>query len=175
MRMTKFAMEKVLIVIIVTMSLIVLTTCRFESYDSEEEAGTVVAIVNWMSAICGAEHERIPSTDFGTFETHLNDGVMLCILINKLLEDDGKRPVVIQKHVSLASQAVANIENFNSGCMYYGMAKEHTLQAGDLMDGRKDQFVNVLHCLHNLGFIANSKGYKPLYLGRRTITTDDFT
>ncbi|XP_053383525.1 uncharacterized protein LOC128549879 [Mercenaria mercenaria] len=97
---------------------------------------------------------------------------MLCVLINKLLEADGKRLEHFQKLAVTPFLVMINIENFNHGCMNYGMAKELTFQTGDLMDLKKDQFINVLRCLHNLGLIANSKRYQTAYLGEVPITTE---
>ena len=52
--------------------------------------------------------------------------------------------------------AMTNIENFNKGCMDYGMAKEFTFQSGDLWELRKAGFFNVLNCLHSLGFVVST-------------------
>ncbi|XP_053374653.1 rac guanine nucleotide exchange factor B-like isoform X2 [Mercenaria mercenaria] len=143
-----------------------------KSYDIEEKAGTVTQIIHWLNDICGAEHDQITGTDWKTFNTHLKDGVMLCVLINKLLEADGKSLVPIQKGAKSPFFAVDNIKNFNKGCIDYGMAEELTFQTGDLLDLKKDKFINVLHCLHNLGLIANSKRNQLRYSGEMSNTTE---
>ncbi|XP_045174317.2 transgelin-2-like isoform X1 [Mercenaria mercenaria] len=144
-----------------------------QNYDREEAAGTPKAVKEWMNAICQGEHDPIPiDADWKAFNTHLRDGVMICKLINKLLKADGKSPIQFQKKVMSPFVAMTNIENFNNGCVNYGLAKEFTFQSGDLWELRKGGFFNVLNCLHSLGFVANSNGYMPAYTGEISKTVD---
>lgn len=143
-----------------------------QNYDREEEAGTPTAVVNWVNAIIDGEHDPIPGNDWKTICTHLRDGVALCKMINKLLKADGKSTITFQKKVMSPFVAMTNLENFNKGCMDYGMAKEFTFQSGDIWEVRKGPFLNVLNCLHSLGFVANSKTYMPAYTGEISKTID---
>jgi len=143
-----------------------------QNYDREEAAGTPNAVITWMNAVCEGEHDVIKERDWKGFNTHLRDGVMMCKLINKLLKADQKSPITFQKKVMSPFVAMTNIENFNKGCMAYGMAKEFTFQSGDLWEIRKGGFFNVLNCLHSLGFVANEKGIKPTYTGEIQKTID---
>lgn len=143
-----------------------------QNYDREEAAGTPTHVVNWMNAICQGEHDPISDTEWKAFNMHIRDGVMLCKLVNKLLKADGKSPITFQKKVMSPFVAMTNIENFNKGCMDYGMAKEFTFQSGDLWEVRKAGFFNVLNCAHSLGFVANSKSMMPAYTGEISKTVD---
>ncbi|XP_060581376.1 transgelin-2-like isoform X1 [Ruditapes philippinarum] len=148
-----------------------------QNYDREEAAGTPQAVISWMNSICEGEHDPIPKPEgsepeWKVFNTHIRDGVMLCKLINKLLKADGKSPIQFQKKVMSPFVAMTNIENFNKGCMDYGMAKEFTFQSGDLWELRKAGFFNVLNCLHSLGFVANGKNVQPEYKGELSKTVD---
>lgn len=142
------------------------------NYDREEEAGTPTHVVNWINAVTQGEHDPIPETEWKAFNTHIKDGVMLCKLVNKLLKSDGKQPVQFQKKVMSPFVAMTNIENFNKGAMAYGLPKEATFQSGDLWEVRKSGFYNVLSSLHQLGFFAKSKGFKPEYTGDIKKTLD---
>lgn len=76
-------------------------------------------------------------------------------LINKLLEAEGKNKVHVQKKVASMFVAYTNIEAFNNGCLQYGLAKEFLVQSADLWEGRKGPFLNVINCLHSLGFLVS--------------------
>ncbi|PVD33715.1 hypothetical protein C0Q70_04975 [Pomacea canaliculata] len=136
-----------------------------QRYDQEEEAGTTKAVQLWINAVLQGEHEPIPSYSQRDLHKSLRDGVMLCKLINKLLEAEGKNKVHVQKKVASMFVAYTNIEAFNNGCLQYGLAKEFLVQSADLWEGRKGPFLNVINCLHSLGFLANSKGFTPTYTG----------
>lgn len=143
-----------------------------DNYDREEAAGTPTHITNWVNAIIEGEHDLIPATDWKSMCTHLRDGVALCKLINKLLKADGQQPIQFQKKVMSPFVAMTNIENFNKGCMQYGLEKESTFQSGDLWEIRKGPFLNVINGLHSLGFVANGKGWTPKYTGDIKKTLD---
>ncbi|XP_048729447.2 rac guanine nucleotide exchange factor B-like isoform X1 [Ostrea edulis] len=138
------------------------------NYDREEEAGTPVHIVNWLNDVLNGEHEQCAGTDWKSICTYLRDGVALCKLINKLLVKEGRGPVQFQKKVMSPFVAMTNIENFNKGCLDYGLAKEFEFQSGDLWEVRKGPFLNVINCIHSLGFVANSKKVMPCYQGEVT-------
>lgn len=142
------------------------------NYDREETAGVPQAICNWINAIVGSDHENIPATDWKSFNTHIRDGVMLCKLINKLLDAASKPKIMFQKKVMSPFVAMTNIENFNKGCSQYGLKEESTFQSGDLWEVRKAGFYNVISCLHLLGFEANAKCFMPAYTGEVTRTID---
>ena len=75
--------------------------------------------------------------------------------MNKLLKADGQQPITFQKKVMSPFVAMTNIENFNKGCMQYGLEKESTFQSGDLWEIRKGPFLNVINGLHSLGFVVS--------------------
>ena len=77
-------------------------------------------------------------------------------LINKLLESEGKSKVHVQKKVASMFVAYTNIENYNNGCLQYGLAKEFTVQSADLWEGRKGPFLNVINNIHSLGFLVSA-------------------
>ena len=54
--------------------------------------------------------------------------------------------------------AYTNIENYNNGCLQYGLAKEFTVQSADLWEGRKGPFLNVINNIHSLGFLVSVLG-----------------
>jgi len=135
------------------------------NYDREEQAGTPVHIVQWVNSHLQGEHCNCEGTDWKTICTHLRDGVALCKLINVLLKKDGRNPITFQKKVNSPFVAMTNIENFNKGTLDYGLAKEFQFQSGDLWEVRKGPFLNVINCIHSLGFLANSKQVMPAYSG----------
>jgi len=144
-----------------------------ESYDREEAAGTTNAIMIWINAVVSGEHESIPN--FSQKELHrcLRDGIMLCKLINKLLESDGKPKIKFSSKCASPFVARTNIENFSKGCGAYGLVKEFHIQSDDLYEGRKGPFVNVINGLHSLGMHANSKGFDPTYTGQQVKYMDN--
>lgn len=137
-------------------------------YDQEEQAGTTKAIQLWLNAVLQGEHDAIPAFSQKELHKSLRDGVMLCKLINKLLESEGKPKVHVQKKVASMFVAYTNIEAYNNGCLQYGLAKEFLVQSADLWEGRKGPFLNVINNLHSLGFLANSKGFQPSYTGSQS-------
>lgn len=137
-------------------------------YDQEEAAGTMNAVVAWVNAVTQGEHEGIANSSHKELHRALRDGVLLCILINKLLATEGKGKVSFQKKVPSPFVAMGNIESFNKGCIEYGLSKEFLFQSGDLWEGRKGPFLNVINGIHSLGFLANNKGFQPHYTGQQT-------
>ena len=64
----------------------------------------------------------------------------------------------MQKKVASMFVAYTNIENYNNGCLQYGLAKEFTVQSADLWEGRKGPFLNVINNIHSLGFLVSVSG-----------------
>ncbi|CAG5126116.1 unnamed protein product [Candidula unifasciata] len=141
-------------------------------YDQEEAAGTMTAVMNWVNAVTAGEHEPIANQSQKELHRALRDGVMLCKLINKLLASEGKNKVSFQKKVASPFVAMGNIESYNKGAAEYGLSKEFLFQSGDLWEGRKGPFLNVINGIHSLGFLANSKGFQPAYTGQQTKLLD---
>jgi|ERR1711874_60892 len=144
-----------------------------ERYDQEEAAGVTEAILIWINAILSGEHDSIPNKDQKELHRCLKDGVMLCKLINKLLASESKGKVSFQKKVASPFVAMGNMESFNKGCTDYGLSKEFLFQSTDLWEGRKGPFLNVINCIHSLGFLANSKGFEHTYTGEQTKYLDN--
>ncbi|XP_012944142.1 rac guanine nucleotide exchange factor B [Aplysia californica] len=139
-----------------------------ERYDQEEAAGVTNAIMIWLNAVLQGEHDSIPNSSQKELHRCLKDGVLLCKLINKLLASEGKGKVSFQKKVASPFVAMGNMESFNKGCLEYQLSKEFLFQSTDLWEGRKGPFLNVVNCIHSLGFHANSKGFQPTYTGEQT-------
>jgi hypothetical protein len=141
------------------------TEQKFEArYDEEEKLGTPAAIITWMSKVLGSDMGATPATDWQAIHNHLKDGVVLCKLINKLNTFAGKPTVKAGKATSSFS-ALSNIENFNLGAKDFGVPATALFQPPDLYEGRKAPMLNVINCLNQLGFVANSKGFNPKYEG----------
>jgi len=141
------------------------TEQKFEArYDEEEKLGTPAAIITWMSKVLGSDLGTTPATDWQSIHNHLKDGVVLCKLINKLNTFAGKPTVKAGKATSSFS-ALSNIENFNLGAKDFGVPATALFQPPDLYEGRKAPMLNVINCLNQLGFVANSKGFTPKYEG----------
>lgn len=138
-----------------------------QNYDREEQAGIPQEIVAWINKITTGDHDAIPDVEWKAFNTHIKDGVMICKLLNKLLKSDGKSPVQFQKKVMSPFIALTNIENFNKGCVEYGLPQETKFDSGDLNEVRKAGFYNVITALHALGVCANGKSFEPKYLGKK--------
>uniref|UniRef100_A0A0B6YFS7 Calponin-homology (CH) domain-containing protein n=1 Tax=Arion vulgaris TaxID=1028688 RepID=A0A0B6YFS7_9EUPU len=141
-------------------------------YDQEEAAGTMSAIVSWINAVVQGDHENIANQSHKELHKSLRDGVLLCKLINKLLATAGKNKVSFQKKVGSPFIAMGNSESFNKGASEYGLPKEFLFQSGDLWEGRKGPFLNVINSVHSLGSLANTKGFQPAYTGQQTKLLD---
>jgi len=144
-----------------------------ERYDKEEADGTTNAIMIWLNACLQGEHDTITSYAQRDLHRALKDGIALCKLINILLVADGKGKISFSKKCASPFVAMGNCENFNKACIEYGLAKEFLFQSTDLWEGRKGPFLNVVNCIHSLGFLANSKGFQPTYTGEQTKYIDN--
>jgi hypothetical protein len=141
------------------------TEQKFEQkYDEEEKLGTPAAIITWIQKIVGNEC-TFPGQDWQSIHNHLKDGVVLCKLINALNTFAGKPTQSFKAKATSSFVAMANIENFNTGCKDFGVPQTALFQTTDLYEGRKAPMLNVINCLNQLGFVANSKGFNPKYEG----------
>jgi len=134
-------------------------------YDDEEKLGTVTAILTWISKVLGGEAGHCKGTDSQSVHEYLKDGVLLCKLINKLNASAGKPAQTFKAKATSSFVAMANIENFNTGCRDFGVPTTALFQTTDLYEGRKAPMLNVINCLNQLGFVSNSKGYTPKFEG----------
>lgn len=139
------------------------TEAKFEQkYDEEEKLGTPAAIMTWINKILGGSVPACTGTDWQTIQSYLKDGVVLCKLINKL----GASPAATFKEKATSSfVAMSNIENFTNAAKEYGVSQTALFQTADLYEPRKATLLNVINCLNQLGFVANSKGVTPKYEG----------
>jgi len=142
------------------------TELKFEQkYDEEEILGTPGAIVDWITKVVGSEMTPFHGTDCKSIHCHLRDGIILCKLINVLNTFAGKQTISFQKKVATPFVAMGNIENFNRAATDFGLPQTALFQTTDLWEGRKGMMLNVVNCLNQLGFVANSKGFNPKYEG----------
>jgi len=147
-----------------------------ERYDKEEAFGTPDRIMDWMFVTLENDHPLlttpIKEVSWRGFNAWLRDGVALCKMINKLLDSAGKPPVKFVDPVTSSFQAMENIENFNKGCIDYGLPPVHTFNTIDLFECFKGPFLNVINCLNKLGFEANKQGFRPDYEAIEAPTRD---
>ncbi|KAL8582595.1 hypothetical protein ACOMHN_059804 [Nucella lapillus] len=145
-------------------------------YDQEEQAGTTEAVRLWINALMEGESGFTPIQTCSHKDLHhaVMNGAVLCRMINKLLKNDGQPPVHVQNKANTMFPAMTNIENYNKGCVNYGLAKEFLVQSADVWEGQKSCFLNVINNLHSLGFLANSKGNPAVstYTGEVQKTVD---
>jgi len=144
-----------------------------QRYEEAEKEGTMEAVLLWINASTQGDHASIPSAEFKDLHRSLRDGVMLCKLINKLLEAAGGKAVKFSAKAASPFVARTNIENFGKGCEAYGLNKEAVIQSDDLYEGRKGAFLNVINGLHSLAMLANSKGFSITYTGQQTKMLDN--
>ncbi|CAH1780562.1 unnamed protein product, partial [Owenia fusiformis] len=141
---------------------------RIGRYDKEEELGVPAAIVEWLNAIM-ADGEQCPGTSCDQIHAYLKDGVVLCKVMQKLT---GAK-VSFKAKATSTFVAAGNVENFNKAASAYGLATESLFQTTDLWEGRKANMLNVINCLSNLGFLANSKDYSVRYEAPKPPTNED--
>lgn len=132
-------------------------------YDMEEQAGTPAKIVGWITAVMGDEIPKAGGTDYHSIHVWLKDGTVLCKLINKLLLAAGLPKVGMKAKATMTFAAMENLGNFNTGCRNYGVQESALFQSSDCYEGRKGLMLNVVNCLNQLGFTANTKKYSPSY------------
>jgi len=134
-------------------------------YDEEEKLGTVTAVLSWISKVLGGDAGQCKGTDHQSVHEYMKDGVLLCKFINKLNASAGKPAQKFTAKANTSFVAMANIENFNTGCKDFGVPSTALFQTTDLYEGRKAPMLNVINCLNQLGFVANQKGFTPKFEG----------
>jgi hypothetical protein len=144
-----------------------------ERYDAEEKLGTPKSVVDWISATLGNEATACPGTGYQQIHEWLKDGVVLCKFINKISKAAGLPPTTFNAKASSSFVAMSNIENFNNAAKAYGVPQTALFQTPDLFEGRKGPLLNVINCLNQLGFVANSKGFSPRFEGIPTPKLDE--
>ncbi|XP_064603581.1 transgelin-2-like [Liolophura sinensis] len=143
------------------------------NYDREEAAGTPQAIVTWVNGVIQGQHDPCPNASFESIAAYFKDGIALCKLINTLLKNTGGSPVSFSKKITSPFVAMGNLENFSKGCESFGLPKTCIIQSGDVYEGSKAKFYNVLNTLHSLGMLANSKNIQPQYTGKMVKLMDN--
>jgi hypothetical protein len=136
-------------------------------YDKEEELGVPQRIVDWILKVVG-NVDNGPKNgvyDWKAVHALLKDGVVLCKLMNRLLKHVGLPTFGYRPSAPSSFVAIANIDSFANAARQYGVSEMSIFQSADLYEGRKGQLINVLHCLNQLGKIANARGYTPAYEG----------
>jgi len=138
-----------------------------KKYDDEEKLGTSARVLDWINKTLQSREpgfQPCQSTDWRSIQQFLKDGIVLCKLINILLEADKMPKIRFRSKAKMAFVAMANIESFNLAAEEYGVPTEALFQTNDITDGRKGPMINVINCLNQLGFVANGKGFQPAYL-----------
>jgi len=133
-------------------------------YDEEEALGTPACVINWMNAVLGSDVATKSTTGWKAIADYLKNGVVLCVFINKLRTAAGLDAKSYQKKVVSNFVAMQNVEIFNTAAREYGVPETALFQTTDITDGRKATMVNVINCLSQLGFVANSKNFSPAYV-----------
>lgn len=135
-------------------------------YDKEDELGLPQKIVEWIIKVVG----QVDGLSAGKLDQRqiylaLKDGAALCRLMNHLLKQVGQPTVSYRPKANTSFVAMANIDTFLSAARLYGVAETSLFGTSDLYEGRKGQFLNVIHCLNQLGKMANARGFQPHYEG----------
>lgn len=76
-------------------------------------------------------------------------------LINTLLKNTGGSPVTFSKKITSPFVAMGNLENFSKGCEAFGLPRTCIIQSGDVYEGNKAKFYNVLNTLHSLAMLVS--------------------
>jgi len=136
-----------------------------ERYDAEEALGTPEKVTEWINKVMDGEAGYAPctGTSWQIIQKFLQDGVVLCKLLNKLRAAAGMEKISFKANAKMAFVQMGNVEAFNKGAESYGVPSSALFQTVDLMDGRKGPMINVVNCLNQLGFEANKKGFEPHY------------
>lgn len=136
-------------------------------YDNEDELGLPQKIVEWILKVVGAVDGLSAGVrlDWRQIQQALKDGVVLCRLINNLLKQVGQPTVQYRPKAASSFVAMANIDTFLSAARVYGVSEMSMFGTSDLYEGKKGAFLNVIHCINQLGKIANARGFQPQYEG----------
>lgn len=139
-------------------------------YDKEEELGTPQRIIEWITQVIGSR-DNLPAAngpyDWRTVHQYLQDGVVLCRLMNRLLKAAGAPTIVYRTKAPSSFVALSNIESFVAAAKAYGVPETSLFQPSDLVEGRKGPLLYVINCANQLGILANQRGFTPRYEGIR--------
>lgn len=132
-------------------------------WDQEEQEGTPLRVVQWMQSVLGSEVAACAGTDWKSIQMYMRDGSVLCRLMNKLLAAAGLPKNRFRAHCNSSFHARGNIDQFVLGLKQFGLSDRFIFEPSDLVEGRKGQLCNVIACLHQLGRLANLRGFQPIY------------
>lgn len=124
-----------------------------DKIDSKYDPNLEAEAREWIEAVTG---RPFPA---GTFAEALNDGQVLCNLIN------GLRPGSVKKinASKMAFKKMENIGNFLEAAGQYGLPKSDSFQTVDLFEA--ENMPQVINALHALGRTAQKAGYTGKTLG----------
>jgi len=134
-----------------------------KKYEEEEANGTQQRIMEWINEVLKGEHPPCPSSSFRDLHNYLRDGVVLCKLMNKLLNHDQKGTQKFKARANSRFMAAANTETFLNGCKAYGVNENCLCSCDTLWEGQKGPFLSVINTINGLGMVANQKGFHPQY------------
>lgn len=134
-----------------------------QRYEEEEKLGTPQRLIEWINKVLEGDVPPCTGSSHEDLYNHMKDGVVLCKLVNKLFEADGKEKVPYKAKAGMSFAQMENIGKFTQACEKYGVPGSCLFETVDLHEGNKASFVNVINCLNTLGFTANKKGFKPEY------------
>ncbi|KAK2174997.1 hypothetical protein NP493_755g02011 [Ridgeia piscesae] len=129
-------------------------------YEQEDELGTPLRIVQWINSALNGVGEPCQSAEWQAIQQYLKDGVVLCRLMNRLLEDAGMPKITFRPKAKIVFVALANIEKFLVASREYGVPEMSLFEPTDLVEGRKGPLVHVVDCLDRLGSLANARGFQ---------------
>lgn len=124
-----------------------------DKIDSKYDPKLEAEARGWIEAVVA---EPLPG---GAFADALNDGKVLCKLINKL------HPGSVKKinDSKMAFKKMENIGNFLEAAGHYGLPKSDSFQTVDLYEA--ENMPQVINTIHALGRVAQKKGYAGKTLG----------
>jgi hypothetical protein len=134
-----------------------------QRYEEEEKLGTPQRLTDWINKVLEGDVTPCKGSSQPELYEHWKDGVVLCKLVNKLLEAAGKPKVSFKAKAGMAFAQMENIGKFTQAAETYGVPSSCLFETVDLHEGNKANFVNVINCLNTLGFTANKNGFKPQY------------
>ncbi|ETN86923.1 hypothetical protein NECAME_05769 [Necator americanus] len=120
---------------------------------SLEEA---IEVLLWVESVTQLPYACDPTTCQSAADVAelLKDGVHLCKLINRLLNNGGRAPY--NPKPKMPFQKMENISNFLEACKSYGVAEISCFQTVDLYENK--QCYKVIECLRSLAAVAQARG-----------------
>nr|CAD2170126.1 unnamed protein product [Meloidogyne enterolobii] len=85
----------------------------------------------------------------------LKDGLILCLLMNRLVDSPGCTAIKFHKNPRMPFHKMENISNFLDACKAFGVAEISCFQTVDLYENK--QCYKVIECLRSLAAVAQSK------------------